>query len=175
MISSALPSRCFAPLARGSEQVLILGSFPGRESLEKQQYYAHPRNSFWPIMGRLFGFDPRLPYRQRIELLSRNRVAVWDVLTSCSRVGSLDSSIKEDSMVINDFETFIEKHPRIRTVCFNGALADAQFRKKVLIKPKIQTRPLSLLRLPSTSPAMAMLNFEQKLEAWKVVLEAVNA
>ena len=165
---------CFAPLACGDEVVLILGSFPGRRSLEKQQYYAYPRNSFWPIMADLFGFDPLSPYQRRIELLSGNRVALWDVLNSCSREGSLDSSIREKSVIINDFETFFNNNPRIRSIFFNGALAERHFNKNVLVKPQIQARSLSLHRLPSTSPAMAALNFEQKLEAWKIVMRAAR-
>ncbi len=175
MTSSALRPHCFAPLARGNEVVLILGSFPGKLSLEKQQYYAHPRNSFWPIMAALFGFDPLLPYQRRVDLLYCNGVAVWDVLNSCSREGSLDSSIKESSSVINDFGTFFDRNRWIRTICFNGSLAEKQFAKNVLANTEIQMRKMSLYRLPSTSPAMAVLNFEQKLEAWKIVEEAANA
>jgi hypoxanthine-DNA glycosylase len=166
---------CLAPLARGKEVVLILGSFPGRLSLEKKQYYAHPRNSFWPIMADLFGFDPRLSYQRRVALLTQHKVAVWDVLGSCARKGSLDSSIKESTMVINDFGTFFENNPGIRTICFNGALAERQFVKNVLVKPQIHVRLMSLHRLPSTSPAMAVLNFEQKREVWKVVAAAANS
>ena len=160
---------CFPPLSSGSESALVLGSFPGQLSLEKQQYYAHPRNSFWPIMGNLFGFDPLLPYSERAELLTRNNIALWDVLFSCNRKGSLDASIKKGSIRINDFETFFTTHRSISAIFFNGALAENQFVKNVLSVPKIQNRSLFLHRLPSTSPAMAMLSFKQKLEAWKIV------
>lgn len=165
---------CFPPLSRGSETCLILGSFPGRLSLEKQQYYAHPRNSFWPIMGRLFGFDPQLPYREKTKILIRNNIALWDVLWSCSRSGSLDASIKKESMRINDFDAYFIDHPHIRSIFFNGALAEAQFIKHVMCKPEIQDRSLFLQRLPSTSPAMAMLDFEEKFDLWKIISASVN-
>jgi TDG/mug DNA glycosylase family protein len=164
---------CFPPLASSSSTVLILGSFPGRLSLEKRQYYAHPRNSFWPIMGRLFGFDPLLPYSQRAELLRRNNIALWDVLSSCSRSGSLDASIEKKSIRINDFETFFVAHPHIDSIFFNGVLAETQFVKNVLSKPEIKPRSFVLFRLPSTSPAMAMLNFEEKFEVWKIISACV--
>ena len=98
----------FPPVCTGSDLVLILGSFPGRSSLEKREYYGHRTNGFWPIMGQLLGFDPRISYPERLERLKINRVALWDVLTSCSRSGSLDSSIERDSMVVNDFKDFFE-------------------------------------------------------------------
>ncbi len=173
MISGRENPVCFPPLCNGSEKVLILGSFPGILSLEKQQYYAHPRNSFWPIMGRLCGFDPLLSYQKRVEYLSLSGIALWDVLTSCSRDGSLDSSIKKKSMVINDFEDFFEENSLIQWVFFNGSMSENQFKKKVWVKQKVQARMLSLHRLPSTSPAMARLDFEQKVRAWSIVGEVI--
>lgn len=164
---------CFPPLSSPSATVLILGSFPGRLSLKKRQYYAHPRNGFWPIMGRLFGFDPLLPYSRRAELLRRNNIALWDVVSSCSRSGSLDASIDKESIRINDFVTFFIAHPHIHSIFFNGALAETQFVKNVLSKPDMKKRPLFLSRLPSTSPAMAMLGFEEKLEVWKIIAASV--
>jgi len=165
---------CFEPLSRGSETVLILGSFPGLLSLEKQQYYAHPRNSFWPIMGNLFGFDPLLPYRQRADLLTRKGIALWDVLHSCSRSGSLDASIHKESIHINDFAAFFNSHHLVKAIFFNGALAENQFKKNVLNIPEMQNRIMTLHRLPSTSPAMAMLDFKQKLQCWKIVSATVG-
>jgi len=171
---SAANPVCFPPLSRGSETLLILGSFPGRLSLEKQQYYAHPRNCFWPIMGRLFGFDPQLPYHEKTRILTRNNIALWDVLSSCSRSGSLDASIRKESIRINDFEPFFKKHSQIHSVFFNGALTENQFVKNVLCKPEIANRSLFLQRLPSTSPAMARLNFEEKFDLWKIISTSVS-
>ncbi len=171
---SSIDTVCFPPLSSGSETLLILGSFPGRLSLEKQQYYAHPRNSFWPIMGSLFGFDPQLPYCQKTRLLTRNNVALWDVLSSCSRNGSLDASIRKESIRINDFETFFTEHSHIHSVFFNGALAESQFVKNVSSKPEIANRSLFLQRLPSTSPALASLGFEEKLDIWRIISASVT-
>jgi len=146
--------------------VLILGSMPGVESLKAQQYYAHPRNAFWPIMGRLFGFDPVLPYPERLERLKENRIALWDVAHQCIRPGSLDSSIRHDTVVPNDFASLFEAHPHIRAVFFNGRKAAELYAKMVLPDLAEPWRSLPRHRLPSTSPAHAAQNFEQKLATW---------
>ncbi len=164
----------FPPVCTGSDLVLILGSFPGRSSLQKKEYYGHRTNGFWPIMGRLLGFDPRISYPERVEQLKLNRVALWDVLISCSRSGSLDSSIERGSMVVNDFEGFFEKNRFIHTILFNGSLAETEFNRKVLKNRPPQSRNMSMYRLPSTSPAMAMLNLAQKTEAWSVLVNLLQ-
>ncbi|MGI9536074.1 MAG: DNA-deoxyinosine glycosylase, partial [Desulfocapsaceae bacterium] len=156
----------FPPVCTGSDLVLILGSFPGRSSLEKKEYYGHRNNGFWPIMGQLLGFDPQISYLERLERLKINRIALWDVLTSCSRDGSLDSSIERNSMTLNNFEDFFENNKFIHTILFNGSMAEAEFSKQVLKNSRIQAKKLAFQRLPSTSPAMAMLNLAQKVEAW---------
>jgi hypoxanthine-DNA glycosylase len=130
----------FPPVSTGLDLVLVLGSFPGKASLQKQEYYGHPHNGFWRIMGELLKFDPQLSYPARVRVLNRNRIALWDVLTSCSRKGSLDSSIQKDSIVLNDFENFFEKNRFIHTILFNGALAEAEFRSHVLKLDAIQKR-----------------------------------
>ena len=164
----------FPPVSTGADLVLILGSFPGRSSLEKREYYGHKYNGFWPIMGKLLGFDPQIGYQERVKHLSNNRIALWDVLTTCSRDGSLDSSIERDTMVINDFEDFFEKDRDIHTVLFNGSMAEAEFRRQVLKKTKIRNKELKLHRLPSTSPAMATLSLEQKIQAWSILMELLG-
>lgn len=153
---------------------MILGSFPGRVSLEKNEYYGHPRNSFWPIMARLFGFDHRVEYPERIAHLRAHRIALWDVLSSCSRDGSLDSAIKKDSKTVNDFGTFFDNNPLIHTIFFNGTMAESEFKKEIMTNQEILDREMVLHRLPSTSPAMAMLNFEQKLQAWTMVADSLE-
>ena len=85
----------FAPSVYPGAKVLILGSMPGEESLRRQEYYAFPRNAFWRIMGELFGFSRELSYRERLARLGEHGVALWDVLESCRREGSLDTRISE--------------------------------------------------------------------------------
>ena len=160
--------RCFPPVADpATARVLILGSMPGAASLDANQYYAHPRNQFWSIMGTLFGAHPALPYAERLAMLTGAGVALWDVLSSCERRGSLDSAIDLRSAQANDFAAFLERHAGIRRVLFNGALADTCFRRNVM--PHV--RPLDMLRLPSTSPAHAGLSASDKLHVWRTALQ----
>ena len=163
----------FAPVAERHARVLILGSMPGRASLEKGEYYGLPRNAFWPIMGELFGADPGLPYAQRLQIMRRAGIALWDVLQSCERPGSLDSSIDDASAVVNDFDTFFIEHPHIRHVFFNGKKAESVFERR--IRPALTGDPQSrsYTVLPSTSPAMAMLDFAEKLRRWSAVRECL--
>ena len=105
---------------------------PGAASLAAGQYYAHPRNHFWPIMGRLVGAGPELPYAKRVRRLKSCGIAVWDVLESCVRPGSLDADIEEGSIAVNDFAGFFDAHPRIGAVFFNGAKAESAYRRHVL-------------------------------------------
>lgn len=162
------PVTSFPPLSRPGARVLILGSMPGVASLNAQQYYAHPRNSFWPIMARIAGFDATAPYAMRVNALTRAGIAVWDVLQSCVRSGSLDSAIQAGTRVPNDFVSFFAEHPGIRLVCFNGAEAQQSFARHVL--PTLRAEGVRFVRLPSTSPAHAMA-LERKLAAWREALE----
>ena len=157
----------FPPIAAPDATLLILGSMPGKASLLANQYYAHPRNAFWPIMGELFGAGPDLTYARRVRVLKHAGVAVWDVLASCTRGSSLDSDIDEDSIVPNDFASFFRAHPRIDRVFFNGAKAEASFRRYVV--PRLAAATLRLKRLPSTSPANASWSHARKLRSWRVV------
>lgn len=161
------PVTSFAPLSRPFATVLILGSMPGAASLKAQQYYAHPRNIFWPIMAGIVGFDAGAPYDARVEALTGAGIAVWDVLQSCVRPGSLDSAIQAGTRVPNDFAAFFAAHPGILLVCFNGAEAQQSFIRYVL--PGLPAADLRYVRLPSTSPAHAMA-FDRKLAAWREAL-----
>ncbi|MEN1679453.1 MAG: DNA-deoxyinosine glycosylase [Planctomycetota bacterium] len=168
MIMMTMKARSFPPIAAPDARLLILGSMPGVASLEAGEYYAHPRNAFWPIMGELFGARPELPYAERCRRLQASGVAVWDVLRECRREGSLDSAIDRGSEVANDFRSLFHRCPRIVRVSFNGQKAEAAFRRHVLpgLDPALSVR-LTLIRLPSTSPAHAGRSSEQKLAEWR--------
>lgn len=157
--------RSFAPIAAPDATILILGSMPGIASLEAGQYYAHPRNAFWPIMGALYGAAPDLPYTERVARLIANGVAVWDVLQACEREGSLDSSIRAE--VPNDFAAFFSSHPDIRCVGLNGGKAAATFRK--FAAASLPPGAVAHI-LPSTSPAHAARSFEDKCALWRAAL-----
>ncbi len=162
---------CFSPLASPDAKVLILGSFPGKESLQKQEYYAHPRNAFWFIIRTLFGLDDSLSYLERAQALKSNRVALWDVLLSCHRVGSLDSGIDDTTIHVNDFGLFFREYKEIDWIFFNGLKAEKEYQRRVVPSVGSLRNTLQYCRLPSTSPAMAMLTRDQKLAQWATILE----
>lgn len=153
----------FAPVGNADARILILGSMPGRKSLEQNQYYAHPLNAFWKIMGELVGAYPVLSYEERLVILRSSGIALWDVLASCKRETSLDSDIKHESA--NDFESFFAQHPHITQVFFNGSKAEQCFRKFVQNRQALP--PLTFHRLPSTSPTHAGLRYADKLQVWR--------
>jgi len=161
--------RSFPPIEDAAARTLILGTMPGIASLTAQQYYAHPRNAFWSILGDLLEFDPKLDYATRTQLLVADGIALWDVLQSCRRFGSLDSDIQAESIVANDFGRFFGLHPHIQYIYFNGASAEALYRRHVLRSvPLLSDR--CYIRLPSTSPANASISFTAKASAWRAVL-----
>jgi double-stranded uracil-DNA glycosylase len=159
----------FPPSSAGNARVLLLGSLPGRLSLQRREYYAHPHNAFWRIMGELFGADPELPYARRLKILKASRIALWDVLAAAERPGSLDSAIVPASMRPNDIGRFLAAHPQIRLICFNGRKAAELYRRKV--RPSVQARfpDMRYAVLPSTSPAHASRSFADKLEHWAIL------
>jgi hypoxanthine-DNA glycosylase len=150
----------FAPIIDVNARTLILGNMPSVMSLAAQQYYANPRNAFWRVAGEIFGFAADDPYEARVAVLRVHGVAVWDVLRSCRRAGSLDSAVEPDSMVANDLGALFDEHPHITEVFFNGAAAQKNFRRLVSTD-----HPLRFQRLPSTSPANTVL-YVHKLGAW---------
>lgn len=160
----------FTAIADSNAKMLILGSMPSVQSLQQQQYYAHPRNAFWPIMARLFEFDLNLDYSTRCQKLQQHNIAVWDVLKACQRQGSLDQSIDTSSMVVNDFNTFFQHHPTIQHLFFNGGKAEQVFKQRVFRNVNKPFKSHSQTRLPSTSPAHAAMNFDQKLHCWQQLL-----
>jgi len=164
--------RSFPPIANTKARVLILGSMPGKASLAAGQYYAHPQNLFWRILGEVTGAAAASPYAARVRALKSCGIALWDVLESCVRVGSLDAAIDDSSMRANDFVSFYRAHPRIAQVYFNGAKAEACYRKHVLPQLGDAPAPSAGRRLPSTSPANASLSREAKQRAWTLALSA---
>ncbi len=152
----------FPPVSASNAKVLILGSMPGVASLEANQYYAHPRNQFWPVLIRLTGVPEDLDYPARTEFVRGKGIAIWDVLKACIRPGSLDSDISAE--VPNDFPAFFAAHPEIRAVFFNGRKAQSAFKKLVL--PDLPDFHVEQNLLPSTSPAHAGMSFEEKYRAW---------
>ncbi len=163
-------SNGFPPIVGVRARVLVLGSLPSQKSIEAFQYYAHPQNAFWRIMGELFGAGPEISYEARTESLRSNRIALWDVLSSSVRPGSMDSDIDVSTARPNDFCSFFKSNTDIGLVCFNGKKSARMFKDLVLgCHPEL--RPgLQFETLPSTSPAYASMSFEDKLAKWSIVL-----
>ena len=164
-----MADHCFAPLINKNARLLILGSYPGISSLEKQEYYAHPTNVFWRIMSEIIGFDRYSDYPKKTDALSNAGVALWDVMYNCSRQGSLDSAIKSSTIQLNNFDRFFHNHRDIKAVFFNGKRAEKEFKKRDSWKLYNKERVIDLHGLPSTSPALATMNFEMKLRAWRAI------
>jgi hypoxanthine-DNA glycosylase len=161
--------RGFPPVVDEHARVLILGSFPSAQSLAAGQYYANPRNAFWPITGELFGFDAASPYDTRLAALQSHRIALWDVLHTCRRVGSADSAIDPKSLAINNFGALFAGYPAITRVYFNGAKAAELYRRLAETAQRVEYR-----RLPSTSPAHVMRP-GAKVAAWRAIASIVSA
>jgi hypoxanthine-DNA glycosylase len=155
-----------APIAGRQARLLVLGSFPSVASLAAQQYYAHPRNHFWPILSALWGTDLlALPYARRVATVRQRGLAIWDVYAACRRDGSLDSAI-EDALP-NDLAGLVARLPQLAAIAHNGGESARAMRI---------TRALGLPvhRLPSTSPANAGWSFERKLAAWREAFAAAG-
>jgi hypoxanthine-DNA glycosylase len=163
------PAEGFPPIAGSDARILILGSLPGQRSIAQQQYYAHPQNVFWRIMEELFGINGG--YVDRCEQLVKNRIALWDVLQSSLRPGSMDANIRLDSARANDFETFLSAHPEIRLIAFNGRKAEALFGK--FAAGRVACESIHRASLPSTSPAYAAMPFSRKLARWRQAISPI--
>ncbi len=146
------------PVAGSDARLLILGSLPGEESLRAERYYAHPRNHFWRLLGQVLG-EPLadLSYEERLAVLVRRRIALWDVIGSARRQGSLDQQLRD--VTARDLPAFVADLPELRAVAFNGAAA-ARIGRRALGLSR-----LALIDLPSSSPALT-LPFEVKAERW---------
>ena len=156
----------FPPVARPDARILVLGSLPGERSIREHRYYAHPQNAFWRIMREVFGIAGE--YEDRCRQLIENRIALWDVLQSSVRPGSMDADIRMASALPNDFEQFFAAHERIRLIAFNGKKAEQLFLR--LVDPLGVADSIRRVGLPSTSPAYASLPYSGKLTAWRDAL-----
>ena len=161
----AAPSRLrgLPPVIAPHTRLVVLGSFPSAASLAAGEYYAHPRNHFWPILSALWRVDLRaLPYAKRLDTVRERGLGIWDVYASCTREGSLDSAI-EDARP-NDLASLLDVAPHLEAFAHNGGESARAMRV---------TRALGLVvhRLPSTSPANASWSFDRKLQAWRAVFE----
>jgi len=158
-------SQGLAPVWQADAQILILGSLPGVASLQAAQYYAHPRNQFWPLMQALFGIELALPYEARLQQLQQHRVALWDLIASAHRPGSLDSAIDAATVELNDLATLFAQLPQLQAIWFNGGTAWKSWQR--LQKGKALAGNWQLCPLPSTSPAHASVTFADKLALWR--------
>lgn len=156
------PLNGFPPVLSKDIHTLILGSFPGRESLAQRQYYAHPRNQFWPLLSKVLDDDlVSLAYEQRLQRLLSHRIGLWDVITMCEREGSLDARIRK--AVPNDFARLKRECPLLAKICFNGKVAGAY-------ATRLSGAGYQTLQLPSSSPAYASRTFEEKLSVWRHIV-----
>jgi len=155
----------FPPVLSNNPTHLILGSMPGRRSLQRNEYYAHPQNAFWYIMSQICSFDLALDYAERVESLTNARYCLWDVLHDCDRKGSLDSKIEKSSEIPNDFKIFLEQNPTLKLVGFNGQASRKIFSRHFACLYQ-EFEHIKWVDLPSTSPAHARLNRSEKYRIW---------
>jgi hypoxanthine-DNA glycosylase len=163
----------FSPVVGPAPRALVLGSMPGVASLRAAQYYAHPRNAFWPLMDALFGVPAQAPYAERVAALNAAGVALWDVLAECERPGSLDSAIAADTIAVNDIAGLLRRHPTVGVVALNGGTAARLFDRHVRPALGEISQRVAVLRLPSTSPAHAARSFDEKRAAWTALRVAM--
>lgn len=151
------------PVIARRTRLLVLGSFPGVASLQAAQYYAHPRNHFWPLLSAIWGLDlVAMPYAQRLAELRRRGLGLWDVYASCRRAGSLDQDIEAPEL--NDLADLRRRAPALAWVAHNGGESARALKA-------VQALGLNAVRLPSSSPANASWSFERKRLAWRAAFE----
>jgi hypoxanthine-DNA glycosylase len=165
--SAAPVKRSFPPVVDAQARVLVLGTLPGEESLRRGEYYAHPRNLFWPIIFALFDEPPALKYPERLAFLTAHRIAVWDVCEIGERERSADTTIRSERP--NAIDRVLDHHPLIRAVAFNGTTA-----RRLYDRHFARRAALTYLALPSTSPAHATIDFSAKLAHWTVLREVLD-
>jgi len=157
------------PIVGTAPKLLILGSMPSVASLQKQQYYGHPRNAFWPLLAQLNKFSLHEDYALNVAEAMHRGIAVWDVIGECVRPGSLDSAIVKGSERINAIPEFLNAHPGVGRIGLNGGMAATLFKRHCL--EKISTESCQVYTLPSTSPANAAINFSEKCRRWQPLFD----
>ena len=170
MVRDANTAVGFPAIARADARILVLGSLPSARSLQANQYYAHPQNAFWKIMGEVA--DAQGSYSERCEALKDRGIALWDVLASSVRPGSMDADIQSKTAVANDFSSFLSDHAAVELICFNGQKAAQMFER--MVRPSIGNKRLNFESLPSTSPAYASMSYVDKLAKWRGIIEVKN-
>jgi hypoxanthine-DNA glycosylase len=156
----------FPPVIDAHITTLILGSFPGKASLDAGQYYAHKRNQFWRLISEVLHDNiNELPYEEKKRRLLSHRIGLWDVLGACEREGSLDSAIRNPQA--NDFDVLKHRCPKLSLVCFNGKTSGK-------FEDKFRDGGFTTLVLPSSSPANAQLSFDEKLAQWRGIIALRN-
>ena len=154
--------KSFAPFADRRSKILILGTMPGPVALKKREYYGFSGNHFWKIIARLFHVKKPLTYPEKIRLLKKNKIALWDVFKSCERSGAADSAIARAEL--NDIPGLLKRYPNIKTIFLNSRMAEKIFLEHFAASVKIP-----FYYLPSTSPANAAVSFSKKFLAWKII------
>ncbi|NBD27044.1 DNA-deoxyinosine glycosylase [Paenibacillus glycinis] len=162
----------FPPMIREGAKVLVLGSMPGAASLAANQYYGNPRNHMWRVLYGLFGREPDEAYEDRLAFASSHGIAMWDVIASCEREGSLDANIRDE--VPNDLPGLLADYPGVHGLIFNGAKSHDTFMKYFKDHPGLAD--LAKLKLPSTSPipTRTMRTTADRIEAWRALMPYLN-
>jgi TDG/mug DNA glycosylase family protein len=158
---TSLPlQHCFPPVTRADSRLLVLGSLPGAVSLARSQYYAHPQNQFWRLIGPVVGRDlVPLDYEARLAALLDAGVGLWDAVAAATRKGSLDADIRLHAA--SDLAALVETLPELKAVAFNGGTSARIGRAQLA-----RVADIDLVDLPSSSPAYARIGVETKLESW---------
>lgn len=163
--------KSFSPSINTDSKILILGSMPGVKSLNEQQYYAHPQNKFWKLMEKFCNTEnlQDLDYQNKLQTLLENKIALWDVIQSCSRDGSLDSNIQNETP--NKIDKLLNQYPGIKVICLNGNKSYSAFKKYF---PEV-LKQYKCYKMPSTSPANARYKLEDLYSEWLIAFQQLTS